>query len=99
MLEEACPLMDYADKVTQGVALVYSGHQSIPTADDAKRLKHAGGISGGAYVSGLYAVKLGTEALMDIATAGQVLGRNFTGHCFCYHIGENSCRVGNGCGF
>ena len=67
MLEEACPLMDYADKVTQGVALVYRFmrlYQSIPTTceDDAKRAEACRGlaISGGAYVSGLYAVKLGT---------------------------------------
>lgn len=86
MLASNCPLLEYADKVATGVSVIYrftSLYQSIPSSceDDAEKAKACKGlaIAGGTYAGGLFVTKLGVEALMDIATAGQVIAAPATG--------------------
>jgi len=85
-LKKICPVLKYADMIAQGVVAINDFRNlylSVPNPcpDDAENAKACKGlaVSGGMVVLGAYSLKLGTEALLDIATAGEVIAAPATG--------------------
>lgn len=85
-LKKICPLLKYSDMVLQGVKTIYdyrSIYLSIPdpcpgdsiAAEKCKKDV----LYGGSWVFGLFATKLGVQALLDIGVASQAVGSIATG--------------------
>lgn len=105
ILAKSIPLVKYADAIYNGLSIIQQFQEiylSVPNPckDDEERAKQCRDltISGAIKAEGVLVVKIGVDALLDIATVGQVVaagatGGDFNRNRFRYSCRQNGCRI------